>query len=1068
MEAKLARLLLTRSSSSSATKHLASVYAALAQHEQHKSTSWIACLSPASASTLMATLYRLEVQPLTLAKPRSFAGLSAMPSLKLTSTNKHQQCPPSIQMEKFIRVNLNEIERQLNAFKNKPAPLGRSPKPVVVAADIRHCARMFSVLLRGLCESHVAPLLPTIATKSSPSDRVRSWNRLDRYLFPHLSGSRPGFTIPLLARFEEIALKHLDLLVWTPADEDSSSSASTHSSSTSSYPHASPVRNVLSLVSLFQLLRPTHAPYHLQNALLELTSRPSSWLADLRARQLSSKPHPQGFVVAMQHDRRKQAFIPPPQSTLHTTIPGPAAETAAAEAVETSEPYQPTLFDEAEDGSDVTPAAAAPASTATAQVDEHPADSVGGSLTASSHFGSVDDDLEEVDGYATMWSDLSAADVLLLVECWASNNLAAKTFHRYLRQWLAESAQSAHSQLTLLQLQRFLACAEVMDWMNPFTVSLLDAAATRFAPSAAELELAPLGSRHFGLEIPCDRFQSSQLDAKQEQIAWKLEAEKMKSNAAMSGHNQPLSKADADAPESASAAAASSAVSSSFSPFLAHALLQLVVSHSRIAIVAEDVYAQPLLVPQVYLPPPTPGAAAVDLDAASPHLRILRALCDYYMCMLHADESGDSSMMRRHASASRALIVEPSRRLARLARLARSRPSHEQHRKDARCIITELTSLAWSIIVRQADQYAFAIQFMRTYIRWIENNLQPLQIRLEPKESVQMFQIALSLATRSQATQPLLQHLMPTSAAASSSPPPPPPSSSSPSSCPAVQFSSSMLSLLRSASLASTSNTTVSQLQSAVFAVLSDRLHMERHDLYSQKGGRRNVSQPAMLLSAAEGKRLFDTEHKFSESAVREATDALGSLLPANTDPKADPDHAAAALGPSASLAFHHHAHLFVEHTSALGYTMDAAIFMRTSVEDTDIDPAARPLSDEAVTPPLADSTASSSSSASSSPSSSRVVPFAYGRPLTLSLELDGPDHFGSSSGRYLTVTTRLRRRHLRAAGWRIVAVPYWQWNDNKDKANLETWIRSLVPEASSQGRRWRNILTKHLEQRKD
>ena len=43
-----------------------------------------------------------------------------------------------------------------------------------------------------------------------------------------------------------------------------------------------------------------------------------------------------------------------------------------------------------------------------------------------------------------------------------------------------------------------------------------------------------------------------------------------------------------------------------------------------------------------------------------------------------------------------------------------------------------------------------------------------------------------------------------------------------------------------------------------------------------------------------------------------------------------------------------------------------------------------------------------------------------------VAVEVDGPSHF---VGRTPTGATALKRRQLRAAGWALLSVPYWEWN---------------------------------------
>ena len=46
-------------------------------------------------------------------------------------------------------------------------------------------------------------------------------------------------------------------------------------------------------------------------------------------------------------------------------------------------------------------------------------------------------------------------------------------------------------------------------------------------------------------------------------------------------------------------------------------------------------------------------------------------------------------------------------------------------------------------------------------------------------------------------------------------------------------------------------------------------------------------------------------------------------------------------------------------------------------------------------------------------------------------VEVDGPSQF---AGRTPTGATALKRRQLRAAGWALVSVPYWEWDALKVK----------------------------------
>ena len=69
---------------------------------------------------------------------------------------------------------------------------------------------------------------------------------------------------------------------------------------------------------------------------------------------------------------------------------------------------------------------------------------------------------------------------------------------------------------------------------------------------------------------------------------------------------------------------------------------------------------------------------------------------------------------------------------------------------------------------------------------------------------------------------------------------------------------------------------------------------------------------------------------------------------------------------------------------------------------------------------------------------------------------VDGPSHF---RGRTPTGETALKRRQLRAAGWTLLPVPYWEWDAlGSSKTAKQEYFRaaldlvisaSLAPEAS-------------------
>ena len=68
---------------------------------------------------------------------------------------------------------------------------------------------------------------------------------------------------------------------------------------------------------------------------------------------------------------------------------------------------------------------------------------------------------------------------------------------------------------------------------------------------------------------------------------------------------------------------------------------------------------------------------------------------------------------------------------------------------------------------------------------------------------------------------------------------------------------------------------------------------------------------------------------------------------------------------------------------------------------------------------------------------------------MRVAIEVDGPSHFtqvGTPSG-----ATLLKRRQLRATGWNVVAIPYFEWYrlDRNVQREDEYLCRLLQPYAS-------------------
>ena len=60
-----------------------------------------------------------------------------------------------------------------------------------------------------------------------------------------------------------------------------------------------------------------------------------------------------------------------------------------------------------------------------------------------------------------------------------------------------------------------------------------------------------------------------------------------------------------------------------------------------------------------------------------------------------------------------------------------------------------------------------------------------------------------------------------------------------------------------------------------------------------------------------------------------------------------------------------------------------------------------------------------------------------------MAIEVDGPWHF---CGRTPTAATALKRRQLRAAGWVLLPVPYWEWYGlGSSEAAKQDYLRAAL-----------------------
>ena len=71
-----------------------------------------------------------------------------------------------------------------------------------------------------------------------------------------------------------------------------------------------------------------------------------------------------------------------------------------------------------------------------------------------------------------------------------------------------------------------------------------------------------------------------------------------------------------------------------------------------------------------------------------------------------------------------------------------------------------------------------------------------------------------------------------------------------------------------------------------------------------------------------------------------------------------------------------------------------------------------------------------------------------------VAVEVDGPSHFLSGHRVHLaTGATLLKHRQLRALGWHLVVVPYWEWHEVQgSNAKRHEYLLCLLRQAASDG----------------
>ena len=69
-------------------------------------------------------------------------------------------------------------------------------------------------------------------------------------------------------------------------------------------------------------------------------------------------------------------------------------------------------------------------------------------------------------------------------------------------------------------------------------------------------------------------------------------------------------------------------------------------------------------------------------------------------------------------------------------------------------------------------------------------------------------------------------------------------------------------------------------------------------------------------------------------------------------------------------------------------------------------------------------------------------------RSAGVAIEVDGPGHFLRPGGRVVSGSTLMKRRHLELLGYRLVSVPYYEWNALQGEEGEDEYLRLRIQEA--------------------
>lgn len=668
---------------------------------------------------------------------------------------------------------------------------------------------------------------------------------------------------------------------------------------------------------------------------------------------------------------------------------------------------------------------------------------------------------------ANMWYGvrMSGADMVLLVEAWAMNNCSTgcSRFLTAMQRWLqyraAKVGPGHWSSLSIIELVRLMECFGLMEWHHPLSHGLAEYM-SRFLrgpdrPLGQPLEIMTMpapevqhakGNKDMETAIEKRREQLQPKNTEAETKNTEAEAQNLEAKVTSgdnSGDNTGDNSVDTSSTaiptpsvpieppsESTTSSAASSAPSpavamgffqqseSSRSPLLfAHLLSTFLSRYGPIAMLHCDFPSQASDVSKVaYLLEYNTGLLMISV----------RAMCDYYMRLM-ADDATAEAMLRRHVSSAQWESV-----------------MRDESQMDFQ-LLTEMTDFAWSLVLRQTESFEVVRHFMFAYIRWVERRF---ILHMSPSERFSMthrstglkslnspdrvlyrlHQVSLSIMLARRTESPLLSGM--------------PREFPAPTLPAEFNFSASTRdAVLRHHKSQGQGDRCVSQLQMQIYQLMSDPQHgmgfrqRVMHD-HLRLTMNRNTSvhhhNKERELNAALIKDTFSPQPLLTISADDEG-DELVRLRDRMDLEGAATEHTSEAEAVD----------MFVEHSTAIGYTLDAAIVMRTTTDLKGGGPKGEVRKSSAPPQRLTDL-----------PAIRALLPDNVAAPqptlrtLSVALEIDGPFHYCRASVvLYLNARSRLRRRHLRAHGWIVVSVPFFKWNDfNQDEEKQAAFLRSQLP----------------------